>query len=165
MSLLEGSEWPALGLEPFGVPLRPGFLRRGKAPAVAEQEFGEAVAGAQEIDANVFATAEEIARGLFLFCRDVNRGQGAGAIEDGELAGIAAIGFDPVAGTPRNECWGDDIAGGAVRGERPLQLEATRAGLVAALHGTVTAKTVDEAQDRWNVRRQRMERRRPLTRE
>ena len=49
---------------------------------------------AQEIGANVFATAEQIPRGLFCSRGNVNGGERAGAIQHGELAGIAAIGFD-----------------------------------------------------------------------
>ena len=66
---------------------RPGLLRGGKAPAVAEQEFREAVSRAQQIGSNVLATAEEITGGFFLVGRDVNRGEGAGSEKDGELAG------------------------------------------------------------------------------
>ena len=120
---------------------------------------------AQQIGADVFATAQEIARGFFLLGRNVNRGEGAGAIEDGELAGIAAIGFDAIAGPTGNQRGRDDVARDAVRGQRALQLEATRAGFVAALHRALAAQALDEAQDRRDVRRQRMQRRRPLARQ
>ena len=114
----------------------PRLLGRGEATAVAEEEFRESVTRAEEIGADVFATAQEIARGLFLLGGNVNGGERAGAIEHGELAGIAAIGFDAIARPPRNERRGDDVARNAVRRQRALQFEATRAGFVAALDGT-----------------------------
>ena len=103
---------------------------------------------AQQIGANVFATPQEIAGGFFLLGRNVNRGQRAGAIEDRELAGIAAIGLDAIAGPPRNQRRRDDVTRDAVRGQRPLQLEAAGPGLVAALHrrpGAAAARRTAES--------------------
>ena len=135
MRLLERGERPALGLQPVGMAFRPRLLGRGEAAAVAEQEFREAVPRAEEIGADVFATPQQIAGGFFLLGGNVNGRERAGAIQDGELAGIAAIGFDAIAGPPGNERGRDDVTRDAVRGERALELEATRAGFVAALHG------------------------------
>ena len=89
----------------------PGLLGGGETAAVAEEKFGETMPGAQEIGADVFATAQEIARGFFLLGGNVNRGERAGAIEHGELAGIAAVGFDAIAGPSRNQGWRDDVTG------------------------------------------------------
>jgi hypothetical protein len=61
----------------------------------------EPVPGAQNIGADVLATAQQVAGGLFLLGGDVNRGERAGAIEDGELPRIAAIGFHAVSRTAR----------------------------------------------------------------
>ena len=88
----------------------------------------EPVAGPEKIRADVLAAAQEIARGLLLIGGNVNGGEGARAIEDGELPGIAPIGLNPIAGTTRNERRGDDVAGNVAPDEESLQLEAARPG-------------------------------------
>jgi len=92
-----------LGLEPFVMAFRPRLFRSGEAPPMAEEEVREAMAGAQQIGADVFATAEEIAHGLFLIGGDVNRGEGAGTIQHGELAGVASIRFHAIPGAARDQ--------------------------------------------------------------
>ena len=164
MGVLERGERRALGLQPLGVTCGPRAFGRGKAAAVAEQDVGQTMPGAQEIGANVFAAAQEIARRLLLLGGNVDGGEGAGAIQDRELAGIAAIGFHPVPRTTRDQRRGDDVARDAVRDQGPLELEPAGAGLVATLHGAAAAYPFDEPQDRWNVRRQLMERGRSLIR-
>ena len=57
----------------------------------------------EQVGADVFAAAQQIARRFFLLGRDVDGGERAGAIEERELRRIAAIGFNAVAGTARNE--------------------------------------------------------------
>ena len=109
----------------------PRLLGRREAPAVAEEEFGEPMARAEQIGADVLATAQQVAGGFFLLGGNVNGRQRAGAVEHRELAGVAAIGFDPVARAPRNQRRGDHVTGNPVRRERPLQLEAARARFVA----------------------------------
>ena len=113
----------------------------------------------QQVGAGIFATAQEIARGFLLLGRNVNRGEGTGAVQDGELAGIAAISLDAIAGAAGNQRRRNDVAGNLPRRERALQLEAARAGFVAAGHGALTLRPLDKAHDRRAVRRQRMERR------
>ena len=100
--------------------LGPRLLGGGEATAVAEQEFGEAVPGTQEIGADVLTTPQQIARGFFLLGRDVNRGEGASTKEDRELARIATIGFDAVAGPAWNQGGRDDVTRHAVGGERAV---------------------------------------------
>src|SRR5437660_8883142 len=117
----------------------------------------------QEVRADVFATAQQIAGGLFLLRRDVNRRERAGAIEDGELPGIAAVGFDAIAGPAGNQGGCDNLTRNVMRGERPLELEATGPGFVTALHLSRPSKALDEAQDDRDVRRQRVKRWRPLS--
>ena len=78
------------------------------------------MAGTEQIGADVFATAKEITGGFFLVGRDVDRGERTGAIEDGELTGIAAIGFDAIAGPARNQGGRDDVTRHVLRGERAL---------------------------------------------
>src|SRR6266566_3584743 len=102
MGVLQGRQRPALGLQPLGVAFGPRAFGRGKAATVAQEKVREAMSGAEEIRADVFAAAQEIAHGLFELGRNVNRGEGAGAIEDGELARVTAIGFDAVTGTARD---------------------------------------------------------------
>ena len=91
MGLLQRRQWPLLRLQPGGVPFGPRAFGSGEAAAVAQEEVREAVPRAEEIGTDVFATAQEIASGLLLLGRDVDGGQRAGAIEERQLNGIAAV--------------------------------------------------------------------------
>jgi len=142
--------------------LRPCFLGRGEAATVTEQEFGEAVPGAQEIGADVFATAEQIASRFLLRSRDMNGRQRAGAVEHREVTGIAAVGFDAIAGSAGNQCRRNDVAGNLARRECALQLKTAGSGFVTAADRSLALHALDEAQDRGAVRCQRVERRRPV---
>ena len=97
MRLLEGRQRPGLRAQPRVVALGPRLLRRGEAPAMAKEEFREAMPRAEQVGADVFATPQQVACRFFLLGRNVDGGQRAGAIEHRELAGIAPIGFDAVA--------------------------------------------------------------------
>ena len=55
------------------------------------------MAGAQQIGADVFATAQQIAGGFLLLGRNVDGRQRPGAVQHRELAGVAAVRFDPIA--------------------------------------------------------------------
>jgi hypothetical protein len=100
---------------------------------MTQEEFREAVPGAEQVGADVLAAAKEIARGFFLLGRNVNGRQGPGAGEDRELPGIAAISFDAIDGSTGNQRGRDDVTRDAVRREGTLELEAARASFVAAL--------------------------------
>ena len=112
---------------------------------MAEEKFGEAVARPEQIDADVLAAAEEIAGRFFLLGRNVDGRQGAGAIEDRELRGIAAVGFDASAGSTRNQRGRDDVTRDAVRRQGTLEFEAARAGFVAALDRSRAPQAFEEA--------------------
>jgi hypothetical protein len=144
--LFEGRERPLLRLQPLGVPFGPGALGARETPAVTEEEFGEPVTSAEEIDANIFSAPKQVARGFFLLGGNVNRGERAGAKQNGQVVRIAAIGLDAIAGAPRNQGGGDDIAWDRVRGEGALQVEATGTGLVATMDGAMATETFDELQ-------------------
>ncbi len=159
MGLVERGDRPGLRAQPDLVALRPRFLGAREATAVTEEEFREPVPGAEEIGPNVFATAEEIAGGFFLLGRNVNRRQGAGAIEHGEVAGIAAIGLDAITGPARNQRRCDHLAWNVARTQGAPQLEAAGPSFVAACEGPFAAETLDEFQNGGAVRRQRMQRR------
>ena len=60
--LVERGQGPRLGAQPGLMTLRPCFLGRGEAATVTEQEFGEAVPGAQEIGADVFYSLDQNSR-------------------------------------------------------------------------------------------------------
>jgi len=96
VGLLERRQRPDLGPQPSVVALRPR-PGRGKAAPVAEQKLRQAVASAEQIGADVFATAKEVARGFFLLGGNVDRGEGAGAEEDGQVPGVVAVGLDAIA--------------------------------------------------------------------
>jgi hypothetical protein len=130
---------------------------------VSQQEMREAMARAEEIGAYVFATAQQVTGGFFLIAGNVNRGERARAIQDREVAGIAAIGLNSVAGAAWDEGRGDDVTRDLVGREGAVQFEAAGAGFVAALHRARPAKALDKAHNRRAVRRQRMHRRYPLT--
>src|SRR5438874_1226170 len=122
----------------------------------------EPMAGAQKIGADILATPEQVARRFFLIGRNMNRGQRAGAIEDGQLARIASIGFYPGAGPSRNQRGGDDLAWYVAGGEKSLELEAAGAGFITAAHRVVGGEPVHEPPDGREIRAQRMDRGRAL---
>ena len=165
MGLIQRRQWPRLGPQPRVMPFGPRLLGRGEASAVAKEELREAVPGAKQIGADVLTTAEEIPRGLFLLGRNVNGCQCAGPIQHGEVPGIASIGLDAITGTSWDERRRDDVAGNLARLECPSQLEAARPCFVATGHSALPAQPVDDAEDRRTVRRQRVQRRSPMSRE
>ena len=120
MGVIERRDRPGLCPQPDVVPFGPGLLGGREAPAVAEEEFREAMPRAQEIGADVFATAQQIAGRLFLLGGNVNGRERPGAIEHRELPGITAIGLDAIAGAPRNERGRDDVARNAAGREGAL---------------------------------------------
>jgi hypothetical protein len=120
------------------------------------------MASAQQIGTDVLATAEQIARGFLLVGGNVNGGECAGAIEDGQMAGVATIGFDAVSGPSRNERRGNDVARHLPRDEKSLQLKAARPRLIAAPHRLVGRQTRDEPPNGREIRRERLDRGRPL---
>ena len=102
MRLRQCRQRPRLGVQPRMVARVPRALGLGKPATVAEQEFREPMPRAEQIGLNVFTTAQEIARGLVLLGRDMDRGERAGALEDGELARVAAVRLDAIARPARN---------------------------------------------------------------
>ena len=96
MGLGQRGMTPVLGAQPGLMPRGPGGFRGHEATAVAQQKLGQPVSRAQQVGPNIFATAEQITRRFFVLGRNVNRRQGAGATEHGELCRIASIGFDPL---------------------------------------------------------------------
>jgi hypothetical protein len=95
------------------------------------------MAGAQQIRVHRFSTPQEIANRFLLLARNVNWGEGAGAIQDSELPRITPIGLDAIARTTRNQGRRDHLAGHVVRSEKPLQREATGAGFITTPHRSV----------------------------
>jgi hypothetical protein len=150
--VLERRDWPPLGLQPREVAFRPGLRLRPPA-AVPQQEFREAVPGAQQIGPNVLAAPQQVARRLFVFGGDMDGGQRPRAIQNGELCGISTIRFDPHTGAPRNEGRGNHVARHVARLKKSLQLEAARARFVAAPHAPTAADAIDKSTDRSEIRR------------
>ena len=79
----------------------PGGLA-GVAQVVAEQKHFELLAGAVLLLLHLVAGADQIAHGFVLWIGHVDGGQFAGAVEAGQLVGIAAVGLDAVARLARN---------------------------------------------------------------
>jgi hypothetical protein len=100
---------------------------------MTEQKFGQPMPRAEQIRANVFPTPEQIPGGFFSFIRDVNGGECAGSIENSELARIATIGLDPVAGTAGNQRRGNDLAWNRARSQCALHRKPARPRFVAAV--------------------------------
>ena len=120
----------------------------------------------QQIRANVFAATQEIPNRFLLVRRDVDGRQGAGAVEDGELGSIAAICFDAITGTARDQGRSDDLALDPFGRQRALQLEAARAGFITAPHRSdLTLQPLGEAQDGRAIRGERVHGSCPLPRQ
>lgn len=103
-------------------------------PVVAEQELRKAMAGPQDVLAEVLARADEVADRLLLRRRDADAGELAGAQQPGELAGVATVGLHPDPGADRDESGRDDAAVDAERGKGPLQAVPGGSRLVADPH-------------------------------
>lgn len=93
------------------------------------------MSSAQQIRADVFTAAEEITRRFSLVTGNVDRREGAGPMQDGELTGVAAISLDAITRAPRNQRWRDHLARYVAGAERALQLEAAGPRFVAAAYG------------------------------
>jgi hypothetical protein len=120
MRLVEGGDRPRLRPQPDVVTLGPGLLGGGEAATVPQEEFRQPMSGPKQVGTDVFAAAQQIASRFFVFGGDVDRRQGASAIQDGELARIAPIGLDAIAGPARNQSGGNHVAGDGPSGERAL---------------------------------------------
>ena len=102
---------------------------------------------AQEIRADVFTAPEEIARGFFLVSWNMNRRQGASAIQHRELTGIAPIRLDAIAGRRGIKRRRDDVARNLLRVNARCSSKPHGPGLVTAGHRAL-APTVHEPHDR-----------------
>jgi hypothetical protein len=91
----------------------------------------------------------------------VNRRQRAGAVQHRELRGIASIRRDPIARSSRNQGRRDHVAGDALRLQIPLYVEPTGPRFIAAPNGR-RREPLEKASDGRQIRRQRLERRRPI---
>ena len=104
--------------------------------------------GAQQIRVDGFTTAQQVARGFFLLRRNVNGGQRSGPIEDRELARITSIRLDAIPRPSGNQGRRDHLTGNLATPQRALQLEATRAGFIAAPHRALALDPFDKAHNR-----------------
>jgi hypothetical protein len=109
--------------------------------------------GAQKIGANVFATPQQIACGFFLLGWDVNDRQCLGAIENGQLRGIAAVRLHAIARTARNQRRRNDVTRHAPRGQEALQCKSAGSRFITTPHRPSAAEPLDEPPDRREVRR------------
>lgn len=116
--------------EPVAVALRPGPAGLRVVALAPEQELGETVALAHQVDAYVLADSHEIAQPLLRGRRYAHGRQLPGREQAGEAERVAAVGLDPVAGPA------GDVAGGAhaqveaALGGGAGEAVAGRAGLV-----------------------------------
>ena len=142
------------------------FLVAGEAAAVAEEKFREAMPRAEEIGADVLTTAQQIAGRFLLLGRDVDGRQRARAIQDRELAGIAAIRLDAIARrgaesrrarSRRTESRARSAPAGAQSRTGPPRNSTAPAPAAAVAR---TKRTIV-----GRLRRQRVQRRRPLARQ
>jgi hypothetical protein len=118
---------------------RPRFLGPREAAPVPQPKLREAVTRAAHIGPDVLPAPEEITGGFFLLRENVNRREHARPIQDGELAGIAAIRLNAIAGAARDQGWSNDVARNLAGGEKALSLEATRARFLTAADGLPVA--------------------------
>ena len=114
---------------------------------MAEDKGAEPLSRSQEIPSDVFAGTDEVPCGFFSIRGDVDGGQRAGAIQHGQLRGVAPVRFDPVAGASWDESWGNDLTRDPARRKKPVELESARPGLVTAVDGPLLPDLVDEPPD------------------
>jgi hypothetical protein len=78
------------------------------------------------------------------------------------MASWPAFRLDPIAGSSGDQCRRDHIARDLVPPEGTLQLKPARACFVTTLYRALAAQPLNEAYDRRTVRRQGVQRRRPM---
>src|SRR5579864_5605634 len=128
--------------------LGPRLLGAGKASAVPQQELRESMPGSEQVGSNVFAASQQIAGRLFRLSRHMDRRERAGAIEDGEVVGVAAIRLNAITRPTRDQRGGDDVAGHVMGRQPPVQGKTARARLVATADWTTLAHAIDKPADR-----------------
>jgi hypothetical protein len=99
---------------------------------VAEAELRESVPVPHAVEAGVLTGANEIARRLELGIGHPDRLEQPAGVQVGELAGVAAVGLDPIARPLRDETGRDDRTGDPAFDQVAVEAEAGRAGLVTA---------------------------------
>ena len=106
--------------------------RRGRvAPAVAQQEAADPLAGDAAVALDLLARPHEVAQRLFGGRGHAHRDKLAGAVQPGEVARVDAVGLDAHAGASRDQRGRDHVAGEAERADEPVGVVAGGAGLVA----------------------------------
>jgi len=81
--------------------------------ALAQEQLGEPVAGAQQITAGVLAGAHEVTGALLHDARYAHRDEFSEAQQASQLEGVAAVGLHALAGGPQDAAWGGHQAGAA----------------------------------------------------
>jgi len=66
--------------------------------------------GTHQLLAHIVAAAAQVPYRFLLGGGCTNRCQQVGAMQLGQLAGVALIGLDPLARFSRDQCWRDDLA-------------------------------------------------------
>ena len=100
---------------------------------MTQQEHLELLTGAVLGFSHLEAGANQVPNGLILGIGHVDAGQLAGAEQAGQLLGIAAVGFDPVAGFARHFGGGHDDAGITQPTDEAAEGIASRTGFVTEL--------------------------------
>jgi hypothetical protein len=100
------------------------------ANVLAQEKGFEALLRGFEVTETIFTGATQIAHGFVIDLGDVDGGEVARTPQPGQLAGIAAVGLDPVPGLFRNQCGGDHPTVMPRLGQIAIQPIAARPGFV-----------------------------------
>jgi hypothetical protein len=146
----------ALRSYPVQVHPRPRRLARISS-AVAQQKLAQLVSRDALGTFGGVTSALQIAHRFRRRLRHVHWRQVTGSKKPRQFDGIASIRLDPFAAVPRHQRWCDDDAVDAVVSQLPLQPEARRSCLVAALDATELSQLLEQ---RANIVRNRAQARR-----
>jgi hypothetical protein len=105
-----------------------------EANAAAQQQLGQPVPAAHQVDPDRLARAHEVAQGLLFGARHADRVQLAGQQQPHEVLGVAAVGLDPLAGRARDLARRRHHALNAAALKFAREPVAGRAGLIGGAH-------------------------------
>src|SRR5436309_14042733 len=118
------------------LPMRPRPVPPVVVQATTQEKLPQTMPAPLQILAGIVARATQVTDGFFFGCRRAYLSQYVRAQQLRQFSGIAAIGFDPLAGLSRYERWRDHLATHAGRRDLALRHVAARPGFVARPHGS-----------------------------
>src|SRR3989441_609817 len=134
-------------VEPATVALGPRLHPLGGPDPLAQEQLGEAVAGAELVVLGHLPGPHEVAQGFMGGVGDPDRREIARPVAARELGGVPPVGLHPIARLRRDERGSDDITVDAEPRELPVEDVAAGAGFVTHPEVPTGAELPDQLRD------------------